>query len=119
MKNITQATENRIKKMVKNEHRYGECFEYLLNKMKEMEGFSTSFTITEIKEYFDGEEYLKNETQVEFFKWDAPLLRGLEYAFPNMISVVDCLNLHYVNVSDFNKLVKCVFELPENGYCDF
>lgn len=118
MKNITQVTENRIKKMVREGHKFGECFAILLDDMK-ARIHSCGLTVAEIKKYNYDTPYLENETQIEFFKWYGPLYRGLEYAFPELIGVVDCLNLHYLNIYDFNKLVKLVSELPDNGYCYF
>lgn len=43
-------------------------------------------------------------------------MNGLAVRYPELIGAVFCGDLHYLNIYDFNKLVKTVSKLPGNGY---
>lgn len=110
MEYITQATENRIRKMVKEGHAYGDMLEYILHEIKGQMTYEEG-TVTQLKK--KGIR-LYNKTQVNVYE-DARM-NGLAVKYPDLIGVVFCRDLHYLNIYDFNKLVKVVSELPWNGY---
>lgn len=112
MKNITQATEKRIKDMIKRGHKYGRCLQQLLDDMKGREGWLGG-SISEMKK--SGVE-LENNTQIHIWKSYAPLYFGLSHMFPDYLYTVDCCDLHYVSIYDFNALVKAVDGMEHNGW---
>lgn len=48
MEYIAQATENRIKKMVKEDHAYGDMLEYILREIKGQMTYEDG-TVTQLK----------------------------------------------------------------------
>lgn len=112
MKNITQATEKRIKKMVERGHKFGEALQSLLDDMKSRMGWYGA-SIKEMKKY--GYE-LENETQVNVSRYYQPLYNGLGCIFSDIFTATFCLDLHYVSIKDFNELVKRVDAMEYDGY---
>jgi len=104
MKNVTMTTEKLINEMIKNEAKYGNELQYLLNSMKSRLGYEGA-TIAEMKKY---NEYVSNESQIDIVVTN--VLRGINVNFNEYINVVDCLNLQYATIRDFNKLVKACYE---------
>ena len=109
MEYITQATEDRIRKMVKEEHAYGDMLEYILRQIKEQTTYEEG-TVTKLKK--KGVR-LYNKTQVSVYE-DARM-NGLAVRYPELIGAVFCRDLHYLNIYDFNKLVKIVTDLAGKG----
>lgn len=111
MTTITAITEKRIQKMQKDNHKYAKCLAYVLREIKCSNGCDGA-TVAQLKK-LDLE--LPNATQINVY--DMPEMDGLSIIYPEYINTVFCANLHYLNIYDFNKLVKVVSELPDNGYC--
>lgn len=111
MTTITATTEKRIQKMQKDNHKYAKCLAYILREIKCSNGCDGA-TIAQLKKL--GLE-LPNATQVNVY--EMPEMNGLSIVYPEYINAVFCADLHYLNIYDFNKLVKVVSELPDNGYC--
>ena len=45
-----------------------------------------------------------------------PEMNGLSILYPDYIRAVFCLDLHHIDIYDFNGLVKTLSELPNSGY---
>lgn len=112
MKYITQTTENRIKEMIKKEHKFGEALQQILDEMKCRESWYGA-TIKEMKE---SGCRLSNATQINVPYYYQYLYNGLSVIFGNLFYVTFTSDLHYANIYDFNKLVKKVSEMEYNGY---
>lgn len=112
MKNITQATERRIKKMVERGHKYGEALQFILDDMKGREGWC-GWSIKTAKEH--GYE-LENETQINVSRYSADLYLGLSIIFSNLFYATFTNDLHCASIYDFNELVKRVDEMENDGY---
>lgn len=112
MEYITQATEKRIKEMVKNEHKFGEALQQLLDDMKSREGWYGA-TIKEMK---DAGYNLENATQIKVQYYYQHLYNGLTVLFENLFYATFTNDLHHASIYDFNKLVKMVYEMECNGY---
>lgn len=112
MKNITQATEKRIKKMVEREHKFGEALQSILDDMKSREGWY-GWSIKTAKEH--GYE-LENETQINVSYYYQNLYNGLSYIFNDLFYVTFTNDLHCASIYDFNELVKRVDSMEYNGY---
>ena len=110
MKTITAITEKRIQQMKKDDHRYAECLAYILKEIKCSCGCD-GCTVAQLKKL--GLE-LPNQTQINVY--EMPEMNGLSILYPDYISAVFCLDLHYLNIYDFNGLVKILSELPNKGY---
>lgn len=110
MKNITAMTEKRIQQMKKNDHRYAKVLEYILTEIKCFNSCDDA-TVAQLKKL--GLE-LPNQTQINVY--EMPEMNGLSILYPDYISAVFCLDLHYLNIYDFNGLVKILSELPNKGY---
>lgn len=111
MTTITATTEKRIRQMQKDNHKYAECLAYILREIKCSCGCDGT-TVAQLKK-LDLE--LPNTTQINVY--EMPEMNGLSIIYPEYINAVFCADLHYLNIYDFNKLVKVVNELPDNGYC--
>lgn len=103
MKYITITTEKLVNEMVKNNQKYGKELQYLLDAMKGRVGYYGG-TIKEMKKH---NETLDNTTQINVIV--SNVLRGMGKQFEKYIYVVDCADLHYVSIYDFNKLVKICY----------
>lgn len=112
MKTITQITEKRINNMVLKNHKFGNVFNDLLNQMKSNKGFYGT-AIKEMKKY---DCFLENEIQINICKTDMRFFYGLSCIFPDLIITTNCLDLCFVTIKDFNKLVKLVDSLDNNGW---
>ncbi len=110
MKNITAMTEKRIQQMKKNDHRYAKVLEYILTEIKCFNSCDDA-TVAQLKKL--GLE-LPNQTQINVY--EMPEMNGLSILYLDYISAVFCLDLHYLNIYDFNGLVKILSELPNKGY---
>ena len=111
MTTITATTEKRIQKMQKDNHKYAECLAYILREIKCFYSCDGA-TVAQLKK-LDLE--LPNSTQINVYEMAE--MNGLSIIYPEYINAVFCADLHYLNIYDFNKLVKVVSELPDNGYC--
>ena len=111
MKNITAITEKRIQQMKKDNHKFAECLAYILREIKCSCGCD-GCTVTQLKKL---ELELPNATQINVY--EMPEMNGLSIRYPEYINAVFCLDLHYLTIRDFNRLVKTLSELPNNGYC--
>ena len=112
MKYITQATEKRIKDMVKQGHKYGEALQQILDDMKGREGWYGS-TIKEMK---TAGYSLENETQIKVSRYYEYLYNGLTIMYNGLFYATFTLGLNIVNIYDFNTLVKKVAEMENKGY---
>lgn len=104
MNNITMVTENRIKKMLKQEATYSRALDYLLDKLKGWYGYSGA-TIEECKQWG-----IMIDNCMQMCVIPDSELRGLCYNFSDYILLTECLDLRYVDIFDFNGLVKVVYE---------
>jgi len=111
MTNITAVTEKRIQRMKKDNHKFAECLAYILTEIKCANGCDGA-TVTQLKKL---ELKLPNATQINVC--EMPEMNGLSIKYPDYMNAVFCADLHYLNIYDFNKLVKALNELPDNGYC--
>lgn len=109
-KTIAAITEKRIQQMKKDDHRYAEVLAYILTEIKCRECCDGA-TVAELKK-LDLE--LPNQTQINVY--EMPEMNGLSILYPDYISAVFCLDLHHLNIYDFNGLVKTLSELPNKGY---
>lgn len=112
MKFITQATEKRINEMVRNNHKFGDALQSLLDAMKAREGWLGS----SIKEMASYGVHLDNDTQIRASEYYTPLYNGMTCAYSEFFNASFTLGLNVANIYDFNKLVKIMSELPCNGW---
>lgn len=112
MKSITQATENRIKAMVKSNHKFGEALQDLLDEMKSREGWYGA----SIKEMKKAGYELENTTQIKVSTYYEYLYNGLTCLFFDLFHATFTLGLHYATINDFNELVKVVSEMENDGW---
>lgn len=112
MKYITQATEKRIKDMVKREHKFGEALQDVLDQMKCREGWYGE-SIKGMKRY--GVE-LENSTQLNVSRYYEYLYNGMTVLFFDLFHATFTLGLHCATITDFNKLVKVVDEMETDGW---
>lgn len=108
---ITAVTEKRIQQMQKDNHKFAECLAYILKEIKCSNGCDGA-TVAQLKKL---RLELPNTTQINVY--EIPEMNGLSIAYSEYINAVFCLDLHYLDIKDFNRLVKVVSELPDNGYC--
>lgn len=97
--------------MRKEYHKYADCLSYILREIKGANGCDGA-TIAQLKKI--GIK-LPNATQINVY--EMPEMNGLSIAYPEYLNAVFCADLHYLNIYDFNRLVKVVSELSDNGYC--
>lgn len=109
---ITQITEKRIREMVKKGHKFGEALQQILDDMKAREGWLGA-SIKEMKSY--GVE-LENETQISVSTYYQYLYNGLTYLFYDLFYATFTLGLHSATITDFNKFVKVVSEMENDGW---
>lgn len=109
-KTITAITEKRIQQMKKEDHRYAKVLAYILTEIKCSESCD-GMTVEQLKKI--GLD-LPNQTQINV--WEMPEMNGLSILYPNYIRAVFCLDLHHIDIYDFNGLVKTLSELPNSGY---
>ena len=112
MKSITQATENRIKAMVKRDHKFGEALQDLLDEMKSREGWYGA----SIKEMKEAGYELENTTQIKVSTYYEYLYNGLTCLFFDLFHATFTLGLHCATINDFSKLVKVVSEMENDGW---
>lgn len=112
MNNVTQVSENKIKEMVKNSHRYGECLLSLLDRMKGRIGWEGA-SVKEMKKYG---YVLDNDTQVKVSYCYMEEYNGLSVLFSEIFNATFTNDLHHATIKDFNKLVKMVSEMENDGY---
>lgn len=114
MKNITAITEKRIQQMKKDNNKFADCLAYILKEIKGANSCDGA-TVAQLKKL--GLE-LPNETQINVYEMpEMPEMNGLSILYSEYINATFCLDLHYLTIHDFNRLVKIVSELPNNGYC--
>ena len=99
MKNITTTTEKRV---ISSDCKYAELLRYLLDTMKSQVGCYGA-TVSEMKKW---NILLDNATQINVIGSNE--LRGLCYKYNDYIRYVGTHDLSYVNIDDFNGLVKSV-----------
>lgn len=104
MKNITMTTENKIKEMLKNNIKFASELNYLLDTMKGRIGCQGA-TISEMKKW---NEVVENENQINVIVTN--VLMGMGVKYNEYINVVDCLDLQYTTIKDFNKLVDTIYK---------
>ena len=102
MKNITMATEIRINNMVKQNIEQAKALLYILNQLKSRSGWLGA-TIAEMKKYG---YTIENDNQVKVYVSD--IMRGMAVNFEELFNAVDCCDLHYVTLRDFNKLTLAI-----------
>lgn len=112
MTTITAITEKRIQKMQNNNNKFAECLSYILREIKCSCGCDGA-TVAQLKKL--GLE-LPNATQINVIPILMPEMNGLSILYPEYINAVFCADLHYLNIYDFNRLVKILSELPNKGY---
>jgi len=99
MKTITMATEKRV---ATADCKYADLLKYLLQEMKCRVGcYGAS-----VKEMKNWNIELENETQINVV--DSYELYGLCYLYNDYIRYIGTHDLSYVNIDDFNGLVKAV-----------
>lgn len=112
MKNITQATQNRIRNMgniykhsfeTECEHNLG----WVLDEVMSQEGYEGA-TISECKKW--GKTF-DNEFQINVPEYMAPFFIGLSINQHDCISATFCADLHHITVRDFNGLVKALYDM--------
>ena len=103
MKNITMATENRIKKMAKENRLFAEELQHFLDAIKGKIGWHGA-TIQEMKRH--GVELENKYIQIRTVITNTVM--GMGHVFNDHMNAVDTHDLEYVNIADFNKLVKAV-----------
>lgn len=99
MNNITAITEKRV---MTADCKYSDLLKYLLNKMKSQIGWYSA-SISEMKKY---NVQLDNAKQMNVYKSNE--MYGLCYTYNDYIRYVGTNDLSYVNIDDFNGLVKSV-----------
>jgi len=99
MKNITAITEKRV---INANCDYAELLKYLLDEMKSQVG-CLGATISEMKKW---NIVLDNSKQMNVYKTNE--MYGLCYTYNDYIRYVGTNDLSYVNIDDFNGLVKSV-----------
>jgi len=99
MKIITTVTEKRVKNAT---CKYAELLRYLLKTMK-CNNSCDGATVKEMKQW---NIPLENATQMNVIESNE--LRGLCYTYNDYIRYVGTHDLSYVNIDDFNGLVKAV-----------
>lgn len=109
-KTIAAITEKRIQQMKKADHRYAKVLDYILTEIK-CTASCDGATVAELKKL---NLELPNRTQINV--WEMPEMNGLSILYPNYIRAVFCLDLHHIDIYDFNGLVKTLSELPNSGY---
>ena len=113
MNYVTIITEKRINQMMNdnltlNGSDYGQILNRLLNGLKKWSDWND--TISKAKESHIG---IVNELQVntrDMYERYRNTLSGWSINYSSMISSVECWDLHYVNIHDFNALVKTVYD---------
>lgn len=106
MKTITMISEKRIKELVKLNSNSGKVLAYLLNEIKHRDGWG-GVTMKEMKEWGKKTE-LSNETQIDVCEF--PEFRSWDFRYNDIFTCVFSHGLHYVNVKDFNQLVRRIYQ---------
>lgn len=103
---ITQATEDRINKMVKADIEIGRALVWILKERKSWMGWYES-----IKKAKKLGIQFKNSFQADIGVMYHPIYRALDYRFQydDLFSATICGDLHHVTCTDFNKLVKILY----------
>ena len=102
MTRVTQVTENRIKKLVKDNRPYGEQLEYILNTYKGTRGCYGA-TITEMKKW---NIELDNDFQIRLTICNT--IRGMGVKFSELMNTAETHDMSHVTIKDFNELVKMI-----------
>lgn len=108
---VTQATEKRIKKMVKNHCRYGLALENLLYKLKAWEGYE-DYSIKEMRDLGIQIDNQYRELSIDLY---TKILTGMSCNYQGLISVALTYDLSHCYIPDFNKLVKTISDDFESG----
>ena len=101
MKRITQATENRIKAMKQSGNKYAEELDYILNNVIKGSAGCVGASIAEMKSWG-----IELDSAGQYRAIITNTTRGMSILYPDYIHTVDCLDLHYINLYDFNALVR-------------
>lgn len=109
---ITQATEDRIDKMVKADIETGRALTWMLRERKSWRGWYES--IREAKKL--GIQFA-NSFQANIGEMYHPIYRALDHRFQydDLFSATICGDLHHVTCTDFNKLVKILYDEEMGG----
>lgn len=119
MNRITYTTEERINDMYERNHKYGAPLKELLTQIKGLGDSGYMVTLKQLKDRY-GMEFENNDIQVRIDGCTRILFaadyRGMALKFSDFFSATFCCNLSYVNITDFNKFVKCLNNLPNDGW---